>query len=155
MSKSNKRKLYRSNNDKVLAGIFGGLGEYFDIDSNLLRLIGLVILFFTAFVPFLIIYFVAMFIIPSDRERSKEEKSKNKNENEDENKNYSRSPVYKKWWFWLIIVIIFLPAIFMILGFVLFTERGGFVTEEIEFRQERIIEQLEDGTDYIERYQVD
>ncbi len=74
MVKTNKRKLYRSNNDKALAGIFGGLGDYFDIDSNLLRLIGLLIFVFSGFVPFLIIYFVAMFIIPSDRESSKEEK---------------------------------------------------------------------------------
>ncbi len=79
MTKSSRRKLYRSNNDKALAGIFGGLGDYFDIDSNLLRIIGLLIFVFTGFVPFLIIYFVAMFIVPSDREKSKEE-SKNKKE---------------------------------------------------------------------------
>ncbi len=73
MSQTNKRRLYRSNKDKVISGIFGGLGEYFDIDSNLLRLIGLLIFAFTAFVPFLIVYFVSMFIIPSDRERKGEE----------------------------------------------------------------------------------
>ncbi len=66
-----KKKLYRSKEDKIIAGIFGGLGEYFDIDSNLLRLIGLLVLVFTAFFPFLIIYIVAMFIIPSDKEKEK------------------------------------------------------------------------------------
>ena len=69
MAKKKIKKLYRNNNDKVLAGVFGGLGEYFDIDSNLLRLIGLLIFVMTAFVPFIISYLVAMFIIPSDRER--------------------------------------------------------------------------------------
>lgn len=71
MNNSNKRKLYRSKNDRILTGVFGGLGDYFDIDSNLLRLIGLLIFAFTAFVPFLIIYLVAMFIIPSERNEEK------------------------------------------------------------------------------------
>lgn len=31
------KKLYRSNNDRLLAGVIGGLGEYFDIDPVLLR----------------------------------------------------------------------------------------------------------------------
>ncbi len=60
-----KKKIYRSKEDKIIAGIFGGLGEYTDVDPNLLRLIGLLVFAFTAFVPFLIIYFVAIFIIPS------------------------------------------------------------------------------------------
>lgn len=75
MTKSNKRKLYRSKEDRILAGIFGGLGDYFDIDSNLLRLIGLLVFIFTGFLPFLAIYFVSMFIIPSDREKVKKENS--------------------------------------------------------------------------------
>jgi|SRR6056297_854463 len=36
--KENK-KLYRSNKDKIIAGVCGGLGEYFDVDSLLIRLI--------------------------------------------------------------------------------------------------------------------
>lgn len=33
-----KEKLYRSNNDRVIAGVCGGLGEYFGIDPILIRL---------------------------------------------------------------------------------------------------------------------
>lgn len=69
MNKLNGRKLYRSQNDKIIAGIFGGLGEYLDVDSNFLRLVGLLLFAFTAFIPFLIVYFVAMFIIPSARDK--------------------------------------------------------------------------------------
>ena len=29
------KKLYRSTKDKVLAGVCGGLGEYFDVDPTL------------------------------------------------------------------------------------------------------------------------
>lgn len=34
-----KKKLYRSRKDRILAGVAGGLGEYFDIDSTLIRLV--------------------------------------------------------------------------------------------------------------------
>ena len=34
-----KKKLYRSRSDSMLGGVCGGLGDYFDIDSNLIRLI--------------------------------------------------------------------------------------------------------------------
>ncbi len=151
MTKSNKRKLYRSKNDKIVAGIFGGLGDYFDIDSNLLRLIGLLVLVFTAFVPFLIIYIIAMFIIPSDREKNKEE---NENEDKNKDKNTPCVPVYKKWWFWLIIAILLFPIILMIFGFILFAARADIATDIIEIREERIIiEQPEDDSDYIKIYQ--
>ncbi len=32
------RKLYRSNTDKMLAGVCGGLAKYFDIDPTIVRL---------------------------------------------------------------------------------------------------------------------
>ena len=35
----NVKKLYRSTSDRMVAGICGGLGEYFGIDSTLVRLI--------------------------------------------------------------------------------------------------------------------
>lgn len=33
-----EKKLYLSDTDKKLSGVCGGLGEYFDIDSTLIRL---------------------------------------------------------------------------------------------------------------------
>ncbi len=152
MTKSNKRKLYRSKNDKIIAGIFGGLGEYFDIDSNLLRLIVLCFVFLTFFgglVPFLIVYFIAMFIIPSDREKNKKENEENHKE-----RDFSRAPVHRKWWFWLIIIIMLSPIILVLLGFFLFAARTGVVTDSIEVREDRIIiEQPEDNSDYIRIHQ--
>ena len=59
-----KKKLYRSKEDRIIAGIFGGLGDYAQVDPNVLRLLGLVIFIFTAGMPFLIAYFIAIFIIP-------------------------------------------------------------------------------------------
>ncbi len=33
------KKLYRSNTDKMIAGVCGGLGTYFNVDPTLIRLI--------------------------------------------------------------------------------------------------------------------
>jgi len=71
MNELKNRKLYRSSDDKIIAGIFGGLGEYLDVDPNLLRVIVLfflVLTFFSLTVPFLVAYFIAVFIIPSERD---------------------------------------------------------------------------------------
>ncbi len=58
------KKLYRSNTDKVFAGICGGLGEYLDVDSVILRLLWLLVVIFTGFVPGVVAYLFAMLIIP-------------------------------------------------------------------------------------------
>ena len=34
-----KKKLYRSRTDSMIAGVCGGLGKYFDIDATLIRLV--------------------------------------------------------------------------------------------------------------------
>ena len=39
------KKLYRSTTDKMLGGVAGGLADYFDIDSTLIRVLFIVIVF--------------------------------------------------------------------------------------------------------------
>lgn len=60
------KKLYRSKTDKRLAGVCGGLGEYFGIDSTLVRL-GFA-LFTLAGGSGLFIYLIAALIIPEEDE---------------------------------------------------------------------------------------
>ena len=60
------KKLYRSKTDKRLAGVCGGLGEYFGIDSTLVRL-GFA-LFTLAGGSGLFIYLIAALIIPEENE---------------------------------------------------------------------------------------
>ena len=43
-----KRKLYRSKTDVKLAGVCGGLAEYFDIDVTIIRILWIVGSFMTA-----------------------------------------------------------------------------------------------------------
>ena len=57
------KKLYLSNTDKKLCGVCGGLAEYFDIDSTLVRLAWVVLSLFPPF-PGVLVYIVACLIIP-------------------------------------------------------------------------------------------
>lgn len=56
------RKLYRSRYDKKVAGICGGLGNYFSLDPNFIRM--LVIFLCLATVVLLVAYIIAALIIP-------------------------------------------------------------------------------------------
>jgi len=58
------KKLYRSRTNKKIAGVCGGLGEYFQIDPTFIRLILLFVCFFTAVFPVLIAYLIGVIIIP-------------------------------------------------------------------------------------------
>ena len=39
ISRRKPKKLYRSGKDKMLGGVCGGIGEYFNVDSTLIRLV--------------------------------------------------------------------------------------------------------------------
>ncbi|HOM01457.1 MAG TPA: PspC domain-containing protein [Acetivibrio sp.] len=58
------KKLYLSNSDKMISGVCGGLAEYFEIDSTLIRLIAVIATVLTGFVPGIGIYIAAMIIVP-------------------------------------------------------------------------------------------
>ena len=62
------KKLYRSNTNKVFAGILGGLGDYFDVDPVLFRLLWVLVTIFTGLAPGIIVYIIAIFIIPKEFE---------------------------------------------------------------------------------------
>lgn len=61
------KRLYKSNTDKKLTGVLGGLAEYFNIDSTLVRLIFVLTLIFGVGTP-LIVYVVAAVIMPNEWE---------------------------------------------------------------------------------------
>lgn len=57
-----EKKLYRSDDNKIVFGICGGIGEYFDIDPVIVRLI-LIVLVCIGFSG-LVAYIIAVFVIP-------------------------------------------------------------------------------------------
>ena len=58
------KKLYLSKTDKKILGVCGGLAEYFEIDSALMRVLVIFVALCTAIVPAIITYIIAGLIIP-------------------------------------------------------------------------------------------
>jgi phage shock protein C len=58
------KRLFRSRKDRILGGVCGGMGNYFNLDPVLVRVIWAV-LFFAAGVGFLA-YIVAWIIVPEE-----------------------------------------------------------------------------------------
>lgn len=55
-------RLFRSNDDRVIAGVCGGLGEYFGIDPIIFRLLFLIFLFAGFGI---LIYIIARIFVPN------------------------------------------------------------------------------------------
>lgn len=55
------KKLYRSTSDKKIAGVCGGLAEYFNIDATIVRVIFVILLLpggFPGLIPYVILWLV-------------------------------------------------------------------------------------------------
>ncbi len=65
-----EKKLHRSRENKVFTGLAGGLGEYFDIDPTIIRIILVVLEFATAGL-LIIIYLIVALFVPKQPEVSK------------------------------------------------------------------------------------
>jgi len=57
------KRLERSVERRVVSGVFGGLGEYLGVDPNILRVAGVILLIFAA-APMVLLYLVAVLLIP-------------------------------------------------------------------------------------------
>jgi len=73
------KKLYRSNTDKIIWGVCGGLGEYFKIDSVIIRI--LFILMFLAWGTGLFFYIILAIMMPKTSKKTEavEEKKEENN----------------------------------------------------------------------------
>lgn len=60
------KKLYKSSGNRMLCGVCGGIGEYFNIDPTLIRLAWAI---FACTGTGILAYFIAAIIIPSDSYR--------------------------------------------------------------------------------------
>lgn len=58
------KKLYRSTTDKMLAGVCGGLAEYLVMDSTVVRLVWVLIVILTGFMPGVLAYIIAAIVMP-------------------------------------------------------------------------------------------
>ena len=58
-----QKKLTRSANN-VLAGVCGGIAEYFDVDPTMVRVIYVALSIFTTGIPGLLLYLIMMLLMP-------------------------------------------------------------------------------------------
>ena len=59
-----KRKLYRSQKDKMIAGVCGGLAEYFEIDVTIVRLLFVLVLLLGG--SAVLVYIILWLVLPKD-----------------------------------------------------------------------------------------
>ncbi len=64
-------RLYKSSTDKVVDGVCGGIGEYFDLDPVIIRLLWVVLVIFGG--TGILAYIIAMIIIPKHTDEIPEE----------------------------------------------------------------------------------
>ena len=68
MEEREMKRLYKSENNKMIAGVCGGIAEYFDIDPTLVRL-GFVV-FSLAGGSGVLAYLIAAVVIPGNNDTS-------------------------------------------------------------------------------------
>ncbi len=62
----NNKKLYRSNTDKKVCGVCGGIAEYLEVDSTLIRLIFIALICIAG--SGLLAYLIAALVMPTKME---------------------------------------------------------------------------------------
>jgi phage shock protein C len=65
---SKPRRLTRSNRNKMIAGVCGGLAEYLDMDPTVVRVLYVLVSILSAAFPGLVAYIVLMFLMPPPEE---------------------------------------------------------------------------------------
>lgn len=64
--KTFNKRLYKSADNKVVMGVLGGFGDYFNVDPVILRVLYAGISIFTAVIPGIIAYLVAALLMPNN-----------------------------------------------------------------------------------------
>ena len=61
-----EKKLKRSRNTKMIAGVIGGIAECYEMDATVLRIIFVLVSLFSAAFPGILVYLILWAIIPLD-----------------------------------------------------------------------------------------
>ncbi|MBM7096892.1 MULTISPECIES: PspC domain-containing protein [Alteribacter] len=59
------KRLYRTEHDRKISGVCGGIAAYFNVDATLIRLLAIIALIFGN-VATLLAYIIGVFVIPSE-----------------------------------------------------------------------------------------
>ncbi len=58
------RRLHRSRADRKIAGVLGGMAEYFGFDPSWVRIAYVIVMIVTGVVPLAFLYLVMAFVVP-------------------------------------------------------------------------------------------
>ena len=61
-----KKRLYKSDSNKIISGVCGGVAEYFDIDVSLVRVGTVILAAVTAGFPLVVGYVICACILPRE-----------------------------------------------------------------------------------------
>jgi len=121
------KKLYRSETNRILAGVAGGLGEYFAIDPTLIRLIFALLTIFGG--GGILVYIILWILIPSENNSGKNSEETIK-ENAQEFKNRAKNFAnefkgmsvenHPRNWFGFVVIVLGILFLFDNLGFLKF-----------------------------------
>lgn len=64
-----RTRLTRSNRDEMVAGVLGGIADYFGLDSSKLRLAYVVASVLSAAFPGILLYILLWYVLPSGEDR--------------------------------------------------------------------------------------
>lgn len=103
--KHEQKKLYRSTHDRIIAGVAGGLAEYFDVDSTLVRAL-FVLLVFTGWGAGILLYILLAIIVPPEPSGTAKEKEIHKEESAPERRTHTKN--------FVAIVLIFIGVIILV-----------------------------------------
>ena len=68
MELNSPKRLTRSRNDRMLAGICSGIANYMVVDPTVVRLVFALATFFTVLFPGVLIYLIMWIVVPKERE---------------------------------------------------------------------------------------
>jgi len=79
------KKLYRSRKDTKIAGVCGGIAEFFNVDSNIIRLLAVLTIFFGGggFIAYIIAWIIVP-LEPVEDESSDKQTSRSREKNQAE-----------------------------------------------------------------------
>lgn len=124
MAEKIKGRLYRSETNRILGGVCGGLGEYFSIDPTIIRIIFVLMAIFGG--SGILIYIILWLVIPSESSKanlSAEQINSNIKDIKNSAEKFAQKTTNRSWWAFL---IVFLGVIFLLnnYGYYNFSEIG-------------------------------
>ena len=58
------KRLKRSRKDRMIAGVCGGIAEYFDVDPTIVRIVYVLVSIFSVAFPGILVYIIMWIIMP-------------------------------------------------------------------------------------------